>query len=248
MIRACWFTLLCSAFSLQISAQKNIDISIQFGGEQLSCRLYIAATYDSAKHPPLVISLHGFGGDGPEQERYDKLYQVADTAGFLLAYPSGHNNAWNAGADYYAPFTTFDDVGFINALIDSINAIYPIDLSRVYACGMSNGGDMVYRLACELSNRIAAIGSVTGTMITDIYSSCAPQNKMPVIHFHGNADKISNISGGDGWVSLSKTMKLWRGINECVGYTKELLPDTDTKDKSRAWLLASDNCANELNY
>lgn len=246
-----FFGILVCSLSLANSAvysQRNVDISIHFAGEQLSCRLFLGAAYDSSKPAPLIISMHGFGGNGIDQQNYDDLSLIADTAGFLLAYPDSHNNAWNAGADYYAQYTTFDDVGYISALIDSIHAKYNVDLTRVYACGMSNGGDMAYRLACELSNRIAAIGSVTGTMITDIYSSCAPENRVPVIHFHGTKDDISNINGGNGWVSLKSTFNLWKNINDCQSQTETVLPNLDTKDKSRAALVSSLCTNSTLNY
>jgi len=238
--------LLC-IFSISI-AQINIDTAIEFDGESINYRLFIPSGYDESINVPLVFSLHGFGGNGPSQQAYDDLWQVADTAGFIIAYPTAFNNTWNAGTDYYAPYTSFNDVGLISALIDSINQDYSIDLTRVYATGMSNGGDMVYRLACELSDRIAAIGSVTGTMITDIYSSCNPEYNMPIIHFHGTADDISNINGGPGWESLRNTMLLWRSLNSCSTIAGIPVANTDMEDNTRAKNFRSDCSESRLDF
>jgi polyhydroxybutyrate depolymerase len=233
-------TLIFLCLPVSLSGQITIDETFTFDSEEINYRLFIPPSYDSDNPVPLVISLHGFGGNGPGQQAYDKMSLVADTAGFIIAYPTAYNNTWNAGEDYYGPYTSFDDVGCISALIDSINIDYSIDLTRVYAMGMSNGGDMTYRLACELSDRIAAVASVTGTMITDIYESCDPSFPMPIIHYHGTADAISNIGGGAGWESLRNTMMLWRSLNGCSTIGGFPVPNTDTGDNTRAKIFRSD--------
>jgi polyhydroxybutyrate depolymerase len=231
-----------------VNGQTNVNGSISIDGNELLYRLFIPSAYDESLATPLVISMHGFGGNGVGQQNYDGLSFVADTAGFLVVYPTAFNNTWNAGEDYYSDYTSFNDVAFISQLIDSISLLYNIDLTRVYACGMSNGGDMAYRLACELSDRIAAVGSVTGTMITDIYASCAPEYPMPVIHFHGTGDDISSISGGPGWVSLKQTIGLWRTINNCSDKMINIVPNTDPEDNTTARLFSFDCPEARLDY
>ena len=102
-------------------------------------------------------NMHGLGSNAFEQEIYTDFDSVADTAGIIVAYPNGIDETWNISS-----ITGTDDVGFISALIDTINLQYSIDLNRVFATGMSMGGFMSYRLACELSGKIAAIASVAG--------------------------------------------------------------------------------------
>ncbi len=215
-----------------LSAQANLNVNFPYDGINRACRLYVPPTYTGTEAVPLVLNLHGFGGNGPEQQDYAKMDAVADTAGFLVAYPTGAFNAWNAGL-YYASTTTEDDVGYISTLIDSLGARFNIDPERVYACGMSNGGDMSITLGCQLSERIAAIGPVTGTMLTDVQATCAPGFPMPVLHQHGTADAISNIGGGPGWVPLSLAMRTWATLNGCPRPGFADLPNTDPGDGTR---------------
>jgi polyhydroxybutyrate depolymerase len=230
------------ALSSSVFSQ-NVDFSFVFDGKLRDCRLYIPAMYDGSYDAPLIINIHGFGGSGPGQQDYSKMDVVADTAGFLVAYPTGYINTWNAGAAYYAGLADEDDVAYISALIDTIGSNYRVDPSRVYATGMSNGGDMSYRLGCELDNKIAAIGPVTGTMISDIFASCTPTKPMPLIHMHGTADAISNIDGGPGWESLRDALILWAGLGGCSAPTSTLLPDLDPTDGTRMRLFES-TCSN----
>lgn len=241
------FTLLCIFFLSNLVAQ-NVNFSFTFDGKNRNCRLYLPASYDGSSAVPLVVSIHGYGGNGPDQQNYDKLFEVADTAGFILAYPTGYQNKWNGGSAYYAGDADEDDVQYISDLIDTIGANYNIDQTRVYACGMSNGGDMSYRLGCELSNKIAAIGPVTGTMISDVYASCNPSNPMPVIHMHGTSDFISNINGGPGWEKLTDALTLFATLNACPSPSKSTLPDLDPSDGSQMRLYQT-ACGNgaELN-
>ena len=215
----------------QISAQFNINF--EFDGKSRDCLIYVPASYDPSNPTPLVFNIHGFGDTGPGQRTYAKMDAVADTAGFLVAYPTGYNNVWNGGSAYYAttsPPAIEDDVQYFSDLIDTIGQYFNIDQTRVYACGMSNGGDMSYRLGCELSERIAAIGPVTGTMISDVYASCSPSKPMPVVHMHGTNDFISNIGGGPGWESLRAALLLFAGINNCPSPSAGTIPNIDPSD------------------
>ena len=91
---------------------------------------------------------------------------IADTANFIAVYPSGSGGAWM----HKVP-TTYNDIYFVEAMIDELATEFNIDNDRVYACGYSEGGIFSYELACRLSNRIAAVASVSGSMMTDIFRS-----------------------------------------------------------------------------
>ena len=138
---------------------------------------------------PLVIYLHGYGWTAEQDMNYTRLYEVADTTGYIVVYPSGAPY-WNSGISDNPDLATsdVDDVGFINALIDTLSAQYSIDFERVYACGYSNGGFMSYKLACQLSNRIAAIASVGGVMPNSLMKNCNPLRTMPILEIHGTND------------------------------------------------------------
>ena len=156
MLRSFLFLLLTSCL-LHAVAQETIAIDLEFDGEDRDYRLRIPANFDGETALPLVFNLHGFTSNATQQELYSRMNVVADTAGFFICYANGIGAAWNVGWDFGS---SADDVGFINFLIDQISAEYPILSDQIYSCGMSNGGFMSYRLACELNQRIAAVASV----------------------------------------------------------------------------------------
>ena len=145
-------------------AQTTITGTIKHDGLIRDYRLYIPKNFDSKKAVPLVFNFHGLTSNAQQQEFYGDFRGIADTAGFLLVHPTGTVSKtagvpfWNVGL---AVGESVDDVGFVEALIDSLQLKYTIDPNRIYATGMSNGGFMSYFLACS-SLRFAAIASVTG--------------------------------------------------------------------------------------
>jgi polyhydroxybutyrate depolymerase len=114
-----------------------------------------------------------------------------------------------------------DDIGFVRALIDELAVSMNIDLRRVYATGFSNGAIIVYRLACELSDQIAAIGPVAATQILDDQEVCHPARSVPIIHFHGTADNLNPYEGGTTsagfeFLSVEEAMGFWAEWNACA--------------------------------
>ncbi|NTV84294.1 MAG: T9SS type A sorting domain-containing protein, partial [Bacteroidales bacterium] len=182
-------------------------------------RLHLPVDYNPDSLYPLVINMHGLGSNAFEQEIYTEFNNVADTSGFIVSYPNGISETWNIASS-----TGTDDVGFISALIDTINYLYGVDLQRVYATGMSMGGFMSYRLACELSDRIAAIASVTGLQA---FYPCDPGRSVPVAQFHGTADPVVPYAG------VATTINNWVNYNYCpeTPVTTDL-PDIDPDDNS----------------
>jgi polyhydroxybutyrate depolymerase len=177
---------------------------------------------------PLVVVLHGGGGNGGQVEQQTRLTATADREGFVVAYPDGSGRTrlltWNAGTCCgYARDQRVDDVGFVRAMLDAIAADFPVDPARVYVTGFSNGAMMAYRLGCELTDRIAAIAPVSGTLATPV---CAPSRPLPVLHVHGTADRHVPIAGGPPlrevpgtppWhnTSLAYTMDFWTRHDAC---------------------------------
>ena len=182
--------------------------TLQFGGVARTYRLYVPSALPSGP-VPLFIGLHGGTGWADQFAQVDHIEGLAESNGFIVVHPDGvHQVAalpgevWNGGGCCgVAARRNVDDVGFINALIDAIEAGHAIDQHRVYAYGHSNGAIMSYRLACELSNRIDGIGLYAGTL--DI-STCSPAQPVSVIHIHGSADKNIPINGGVGSDSISR--------------------------------------------
>ncbi|MEM0997685.1 MAG: PHB depolymerase family esterase [Bacteroidota bacterium] len=202
---------LCLLGTVSLSAQSFVK-TISHGGLSRTARIYVPATYAPGTPAPLVFNLHGFTSSASQQELYAQMNAVADTAGFIVAYGEGVNATWNAGL---LP-NSVDDVGFISAMIDSLQVDYTIDPARIYSCGMSMGGFMSYRLACELEGRIAAIASVTGLMAEDLAATCNPTRPVPVLQMHGTLDGVVPYNGSAGFhLSVDSTVNFWRNFNAC---------------------------------
>ncbi|MBX7165584.1 MAG: hypothetical protein K1X74_04480 [Pirellulales bacterium] len=156
---------------------------------------------------PLVLAFHGGAGRADSQVRQSLMNDTSDQQGFIVAYPDGTGRAgfltWNAGTCCgYAIEHQIDDVGFTAALIDQLQQQYKIDPKGVYATGMSNGGMLCYRLACELSDRIAAIAPVACALHVN---GPQPKRPVPICHFHGLKDPNVLFQGGLGPNQLQKT-------------------------------------------
>lgn len=198
--------------------------SLTHAGIERKYLLHIPPGYDAARPTPLVLAFHGIGLDAEEMVRISKLSEQADISGFIVVYPNGtgEKKSWNGGhCCGEAAKNNVDDVGFVRALIDELSASLNIDPNRVYATGFSNGAIMVYRLACELSDRIAAIGPVAATQILDDQEACHPARSVPLIHFHGTADRLNPYAGGTTsagfvFVSVEDAIAFWAEKNACT--------------------------------
>lgn len=225
--------LLCFAASVIASkAQTTVVDSIFAGGQWRSYRLYVPAIYTGATARPLILNLHGYTSNAQQQQLYSNFMPIADTANFLMVYPNGTYSSgqrfWNAGI---SPLLV-DDIGFLSALIDSLDLQYNIDLNRVYSTGMSNGGYMSHTLACELSNRITAIASVTGSIFNTQYGvNCHPARPVPVMQIHGTADPTVPYGGSSSSMPIDSVVKYWvtkNGCNPVASFSN--VPNTSTTD------------------
>ena len=196
--------------------------------------VHLPTNYNPANQYPLVINMHGLSSDAPQQEFYTGMNAVADTGNFIVIYPNGISNSWNSG--FNVPYNSgIDDVGFLSALLDTAIADYTIDTLRMYACGMSNGGFMSYRLACELEHRIAAIASVTGSMSDSMEYYCPYNRAVPVMQVHGTTDPTVNYNGAPGIVAIETTVDYWVQRNNCPATAvTTAIPDTSVTDLSTA--------------
>jgi len=153
-------------FSSHICYAQLQNGSFVFEGRTRSYKVFLPQHFHS--NMPVVFNLHGYTLDAQWQMDYTLMNDVADTAGFIVVYPNAVYPGFNGGLVGYPGLppinTTINDVGFISALIDTLEAHFDIDMNRVYSCGLSLGGIMTYRLACELGHRFAAVASVAGVL------------------------------------------------------------------------------------
>ncbi|MDG1423455.1 MAG: T9SS type A sorting domain-containing protein [Flavobacteriaceae bacterium] len=229
--------LLLLVFTFPISAQQTINESIIHDGIQRNYIVYIPEIYDGSSAVPLVLNFHGYGSNATQQMFYGDFRDIADTEGFLLVHPEGTlsngDQFWNVGFPGTTS-STIDDVGFTEALIDELANSYAIDLDRVYATGMSNGGFMSFLLACQLSEKIAAVASVTGSMTPDTFNDCNAQHPTPVLQIHGTNDSVVPYDGNSIWtLPIVDVVSYWVNYNNCdTTPTTTTFPDLDLSDGS----------------
>lgn len=227
--------ILCIASSIIGQAQTTIVDSIFSGGIYRTYRLYVPTIYTGLTARPLIFNLHGYTSNALQQQQYSNFKPIADTANFLMVFPQGTKDGnnqpyWNAGFSS----TQVNDIAFLSALIDSLDLTYNINLNRVYSTGMSNGGFMSHTLACELSNRITAIASVTGGIFTTQYgTNCHPTRPVPVMQIHGTSDGTVPFAGNmsQGMMPIDSVVKYWVTKNNCNPVaTFSNVPNTSTSD------------------
>ena len=222
-----------------IKAQTTIRDSLFYDGIWRNYRLFLPNGFTVNTQRPLVFNLHGYGSNALEQEIYSGFDNIADTADVIVCYPNGINNSWNA-------FDRIpDDVGFIDTLITLLHNEYNVNLNRIYSTGLSNGGFMSNYLACELTNRLAAIAPVAGTNSVLVQAICSPSRNIPVLYIHGTADSIVLYNGSSLYSSANDLMTLWSTFNGCSSNTDTvLLADLSLADNCRAEKITWHNCTN----
>jgi polyhydroxybutyrate depolymerase len=236
------FFLALVGFSSATFGQQRISGTLMHDGVERNYILYLPAAYDGQTDWPLVFNFHGYTSNAGQQEAYSDMNAVADTAHFLVCYPNGIDNAWNVGWSFGS---TADDVGFVDGLITEFSANYRIDNERIYACGMSNGGFMSYRLACERSEVFAAIASVTGSLARNY--DCEPSNPVPVLQIHGTADMTVPYAGNEAFsVAIDSTVAFWVTHNGCNATPRyREVPNINIADLSTVEQFTYDECTDE---
>ena len=174
----------------------------------------------------VLFNLHGYGSDAIEQMNYTNFNNLANTKenNFILIHPQGaplntaltsSSSHWNSGG--WTIGSTVDDVDFIDTIIALVSQKYDLNQNRIYSTGMSNGGFMSYHLACNLSSKIAAVASVTGSMSSETYESCNPDHPTSILQIHGSIDVTVPFQGNSalGMRSVNDVMDYWKLYNAC---------------------------------
>ncbi len=220
-------------------ATPNVDAAVQPtgdagdagvpGADLVAARpydLFVPTGLPASTPAPLIVLLHGYGASGELQATYFNLRTAAQDSGVLVALPDGlvdgiGRRFWNA-TDACCNFSgnPVDDVAYLTAVIDDVAARHAVDPARVYLVGHSNGGFMAHRMACDRSNRIAAIVSLAGAT-WNTAATCAPSEPVAVLQIHGDADTTIRYAGGaigtTAYPSAATTVKTWADLNGCTG-------------------------------
>jgi polyhydroxybutyrate depolymerase len=202
-------------------------LKCEFAHKGLDRYYYIQLAHPEAEGPSSVLfNLHGYGSNALEQMNYTNFNNLANTEenNFILIHPQGaplntlltsSSSHWNSGG--WTIGSTVDDVDFIDTIIKLVSQKYNLNQDRIYSTGMSNGGFMSYHLACNLSSKIAAVASVTGSMSKETYEDCNPAHPTSILQVHGTIDATVPFNGNSalGMRSINDVMDYWKLYNAC---------------------------------
>jgi len=246
MILAAWAPVVLSTSGCP-AAWKDLEArSLAHDGALRTYLLHVPASYTGETAVPLVVALHGGNGTGRKMSYLTGFNTLSEQEGFIAVYPEGADNQWNDGreARFGGPMKDIDDVGFIAATLDALSAEFNINAKRVYATGASNGGMMSHRLACELTERFAAVAPVIAAIPEELEPDCTPAGPISVLMINGQDDWLVPWEGGavmgrDDWgriLSVEDTVTSWVAHNGCSPepvVTWE--PDRAPRDGTRVW-------------
>jgi len=205
---------------------------------------------------PVMIVLHGAGGTGARMHTYFGAAPTADRSGFAVAYPDGLNGQWNDGRPpslrYLPQLQDVDDVGFIAAIAQDLIARRIADPRRIFIVGLSNGGGMALRMACERPDTAAAFGFIAAPAGDLVINACRGGRPRPMLLIHGTKDRTIPYAGGmirkaalDRLLSAPEHARFWARRNGCLDTVAESeLPDIDPTDNTRIRRSAYQSCPN----
>lgn len=210
-------------------------VEMNFQGQPRSYYVYVPQSLRGRSGLSAVMVMHGGMGSGEGIAGTTGMTGAADQAGFVAIFPNAAGTQWNDGRA--TTRTGVDDVGFVRAVIADTSARYGVDSSRVFATGLSNGGLMTQRLACDAAGSFRAFGVVVANMPADLVGSCSPSRAVPMMFFNGTSDRLMPFEGGSiasapgrgagGEVlSYAQTKDFWARVDGCSGTTGEVaVPD-----------------------
>jgi polyhydroxybutyrate depolymerase len=180
----------------------DYDFSLENGGLQRVYKVHVPPSYDQKSPMPAILNLHGGGGNSDGQISISQMNMTADKDGFIVIYPDGTGKktmgeafeTWNSGTCCgSAKDNNVDDVSFLSQVISETEGKFNIDKKRIFVAGYSNGAMMAMKLACEISDRVAAIATIASTQAIP---DCHLARPVPMIHFHGTKDNCHYYNGG----------------------------------------------------
>jgi len=199
----------------------SVDLPSVIGGDR-PATVILPSNYTSKQAWPLLILLHGYGVNGTLQDLYLGVSARVDRLGFIEVIPEGTQNVyglqfWNA-APSGSGFAEVDDVAYLRALIEEAKNTYHIDDTKIILLGHSNGAFMAYRMACEASDIVTAVGTLAGSIFGGL-ETCLPSKKVSVLHMHGTSDTVVPYQGGEllgiPYPSVEELIAFWRSVDEC---------------------------------
>lgn len=203
--------------------------TVTVGGVVRTYRVHVPRGYDPTAPAQVVMNFHGYLSSETQQADWSNLNEAADARNFIAVHPRGRDASWNAGVCCgLAQSRNDDDLGFVRAMLDRLDAELCVDPRRVFSTGFSNGAFFSHRLACELAARVAAIAPVSGD---NTIEPCAPGRPVPVLHFHGDADLVVPYNGSPAlrFPSALDSARGWARRNGCADTSTVTFDRGDTR-------------------
>jgi polyhydroxybutyrate depolymerase len=204
-------------------------------------QVYRPASVDGSSPVPLVVDIHGWSSNGVQQAGLSGMRAVADREGFLVTHPSGPSNAWEAGVCCLFNEER-DDVAFFRALVAAIEAEANVDPRRVYVTGLSNGGAMSHRLACDAADLFAAAAPLAFPIPLESLSDCRPSRSVPLLMFMGLTDVLVPYEDGP-YGDARESFGHWRDVNGCHDGDPD---DVVTAESGLSYCETYTGCANDV--
>jgi polyhydroxybutyrate depolymerase len=208
--------LLAAAPAPGLEAGQYLDRVLLFDGVERLYDLRVPAGYDGTTPIPLVVDMHGLGSNQGQQRGLSGMAALADVEGFAVVWPNGEHSSWNAGwCCGQAVVQDVHDVAFLRTLVEAVASEVAVDRARVYATGLSNGGAMTQRLACEAADVFAAAVAMAFPIGLSPISSCAPSRPIAVLTVQAPTDELVPYEGGGPFPSAAESFAQWRANDVC---------------------------------
>jgi poly(3-hydroxybutyrate) depolymerase len=214
------FALLLPSLAAAVLAPGDNDRTLTFAGNERTYRVHVPPGWTATARVPLVLDIHGWSTTAELQQSLSGMQAVSDREGFIVVWPQGIGNQWNAGVCCGNP--GLDDVGFLRAVVDAVQAEGNTDPRRIYVTGLSNGGAMSHKLACEASDVFVAAAPMAFPLPYPELTDCQPAQPIPILMVMGLTDMLVEYEDGD-FGSAPATFARWRDLHGCTG-TPGLVP------------------------
>ncbi len=242
-----WIPFLLLISSIQASSQTLTEKHISIDGRDRLYLLYTPSGLDNSKRYPLVIVLHGGGGNAKRMVEFSGFDHLAEKEKFLVLYPNGYKKGWNDGRvarDVKANAENVDDVKFIKAALEEVSLASGIDPKKVFVTGISNGAMMSIYLAYHMSDKVRAIAPVSGSIPENLSGDFKLANPVSILVINGTADNLVPFEGGPilgkradrgSVISTLQMMTIWQSFtNQSAKPREQPMPDIDLSDRCSA--------------
>ena len=251
-----FFPLLCLLLPTICSGAEQLRLSMQHDGVMRHYEVYLPTAWQDQAEPALLVVLHGLRGSGSRVAELSAFNARAERQGFIVVYPDSQASRWNYLYAIPGAFDGPDDPGFLTRLTDSLSATYHIDATRRFIIGISNGGFMAQRMACEPESRYAGFASVAAGGFAALPGSCARATPVDALYLHGTEDRlvpwqgrmVEDAEGERQQVTLSVTesLKFWAAHNRCEqAIDTEDLPSKGQSPGTRVRVYSTRQCIAE---